>query len=327
MPDTGIITAASTNGGGTPSFAQRQIEIAVTLANSQQTNQPINFSGTSSNTGTFSGFRTSVRIENNGAPSGSHASVKMYGLNPDHINQLSTLGQIFNSIQKNTLVISAGTASDGLTAVFSGTINFAYPNYDEMPNVPMCFECQTGLINAVLPVPVSSFPQQTSVATILAGIANQMSIGFENNGVNVQLPPSYFPGNLLTQMRSVAEHANINAEIVDGGTKLAIWPKGGSRTSKQGNNIPLISATTGMIRSPSFAPNGYLVVKTLYNPQISFGSVVQVQSDTITQANKSWVVQKLDLSLDSLTPKGKWEAICFCYPVGLPAPPPGQALT
>ena len=128
-------------------------------------------------------------------------------------------------------------------------------------------------------------------------------------------------------MRAIAEHANINAEIVDGGTKLAIWPKGGSRTSQQGNNIPLISATTGMIRSPSFAPNGYLVVKTLYNPQISFGSVVQVQSDTITQANKSWVVQKLDLSLDSLTPKGKWEAICFCYPVGLPAPPPGQALT
>jgi hypothetical protein len=246
-------------------------------------------------------------------------------MNESVMNQLSTLGQIFNSIQKNTVSVSAGDA-DGVTPVFAGTVNFGYPNYNEAPQVPMCLECQTGLINAVLPVPASSYPQSTDVATIMSGIARQMGVGFENNGVTVQLPPSYFPGTLLTQMRTVAQHARINAELVDASTKLAIWPMGGSRTSLSGQNVPVVSKDTGMIGYPTFSPNGYLIVRTLFNPQISFGGIIKVES-RISQANREWVVQKLDLALDSEVPKGKWEATCHCYPKGFTAPPPSQGAT
>lgn len=309
---------------GQQSYVQRLLETTVTLAPNQQTGQPIKFAGTQSDTVTLEGFRTSVRIENSGAPAGSRASVRIFGMAPNLMNQLSTLGMVFNSIQRNSISISAGDAQSGMSPVFAGTIAFAFPQYNAAPRVPFCFECQTGLLDNVVPVPASSYPQSTDVATIMSGFARQMNLGFENNGVTVQLPAgSYYPGTLWNQIQRVARHAHINALVVDGGTKLAIWPIGGSRTSLSGKNIPLISADTGMKGYPTFAPNGYMIVESLFNPQVAFGGTIQVQS-SIPQANRTWVVQKIDLALDSLVPKGEWMATMYCYPLGFAAPvPPG----
>lgn len=310
--------------GQPKSFSRKVLEVTVTLAANQQTGQPIKFAGSGSDTVTLSGFRTTLQVENSGAPAGSRASVKVYGLDKGMMDQLSTLGIIFNSVQRNTIAVSAGDEGGGLSPVFAGTVGLAFPNYNAAPNVPFCFECQTGLINAVLPVPASSFPGSTDVATVMAGFARQMNLGFENNGVVAQLPPSYFPGTLLDQVRRCARHANINAEIVDGGSKLAIWPVGGSRTSLTGAGpIPLVSKATGMKGYPTFSPNGYMIVQTLFNPQVSFGGAVRVES-IIPQANRTWVVQKLDLDLASLVPKGSWLATLYCFPLGFAAPPPGR---
>lgn len=308
---------------GRPSFSQKLLEVTVKLASNQQTGQPIKFAGTGSDTVTLSGFRTTVQVENSGAPAGSRATVRVYGLGKSLMDQLSTLGIIFNSVQRNSIAVSAGDQSAGLTPVFAGTIGLAFPNYNAAPNVPFCFECQTGLIEAILPAPASSFPGSTDVATIMAGFARQMNLGFENNGVTVQLPASYFPGTLLNQVRRCARHANVNAEIVDGGSKLAIWPIGGSRTSLAGGPVPLISKRTGMKGYPTFSPNGHMIVQQLFDPQVAFGGVVRVQS-IIPQANREWVVQKQDLDLSSLIPKGNWMSTLYCYPLGFAAPPPGR---
>lgn len=306
---------------GKDSFTQKLIEITVQLAPDPKTGQPIKFAGTGSDTLTLSGFRTSVRIDNSGAPAGSNCHVVVYGMNPNVMNQLSTLGQIFNSVQRNSISISAGDTG-GLSPVYSGTIVWAFPDYSAAPNVGFHFVCQTGQINAVLPVPASSFPQSTDVATIMAGLARQFPCGFENSGVTVQMPPSYFAGTIMDQIRAAAQAAHINAEIVPsstGQTVLAIWPIGGSRT--QLTAIPLVSKATGMILAPSFAPNGFMLLRNLFNPQISFGGRIQVMSDVVPQANRRWVVQRMSLALDSLVPKGKWEQSLLNYPDGYAVPP------
>jgi hypothetical protein len=191
----------------------------------------------------------------------------------------------------------------------------------------MHFECQVGLINAVVPVPASSFPASTDVATIMAGLARQVPCGFENNGITVQLPASYFPGSVRDQIRAVAEHAHINAEILPGSggqQVLAIWPIGGDRSSI-GGAIPLVSKDTGMILTPSFGPNGFAIVRNLFNPQIAFGGVIHITSDVIPQVNRDWVVQRMSLALDAYVPKGKWEQMMVCYPKGFASPVPPQA--
>lgn len=302
------------------SYQQRLLQFAFTLAPNQGTGQPVKFSGTGSNTVTLEGFRASVRVQNVGAPAKVQALALLYGLNDSTMQELSVLGLVFNSIQKNALTISAGNPESGFSPVFGGTVWSAMGDYNKAPDVPFVVQAQSGYINQVVPIAASSFPQSTDVATIMSGFAAQYPLGFENNGVTVQLPPSYFPGTLDQQIRRCAKAANINAEIVDGGTKLAIWPMGGSRTSL--SSVPLVSKDTGMIGYPTLSPNGYMVVRNLFNPQIAFGGTIQVISARVPQANRTWVVQKMDLELDSLVPKGQWKQILYCYPKGFPAPPP-----
>lgn len=333
MPARVIITGGTTDTStiqpqppfqGQQSFVQRLIELTISLTADQKTNQPNKFAGTDSDTITLSGFRTSVRIDNSGGVDCS-ASVTIYGLAPNLMNQLSTLGMIFDLVQKNNMTISAGDEQSGMTPVFTGTIAFAFPDFSAPPAAAMHFECRTGLISGTTPVPASSFPGSTDVATIMSGLARQIPAGFENNGITVQLPASYFPGTIRDQIRAVAEHAHINAEILPGSggqQVLAIWPIGGQRNTN--GPIPLVSKDTGMILSPSFAPNGYAIIKSLFNPQIAFGGVIHVTSTAVPQANRDWVVQRLGLALDSLVPKGRWDATMVCYPKGFAAPVPPQ---
>lgn len=324
--DGGQLTPAT---GGAPasqqSFTQKLIEVTITLAPNAKTGQPVKFAGTSADTLTLSGFRMKVRIDNSGGIN-ARASVTIFGMNPSVMNQLATLGMIFDMVQKNSILISAGDAN-GLSPRFAGTIVQAFGYYNDLPNAAMHLECQVAQYAAIAPVPASSFPQSTDVSTIMSGLAALVPCGFENNGVNVQLPPSYFPGTARDQIRAVAEHANINAEILPGSggqQVLAIWPKGGSRTSLEGQNIPLVSKETGMILTPAFAPNGFAIVRSLFNPQVAFGAVIQVKSNVVPQASRAWVVQRLSEQLDCYTPKGKWEQMMVCYPKGFVAPPPPQ---
>ena len=326
------------------SFSQKLLNFTFQLNPNPSNNQPSTFSGTNnSNSVSISGHRARCRITYAGAPGGGGAEVSIYGMSQSLMNQLATLGIVFDSISQNNILISAGTGAaggqstaasaisspaSGFPLVFGGTVYFAYGDYNNQPDVPFKIIAQSGLYNAVKSVAPSSFTGPTSVAAIMQNFAKQLGVTFENNGVTVQLSNPYYPGTLLQQIYQIAEHCYIHAQLVDGGTKLAIWPIGGSRTSQ--TNIPLISPDTGMIGYPTFANNGYLIVKMIYNPSVILGGNIQVQSSLFSgnpklqsKLNKTWSVFKLDLALDSLFPDGDWMGIALCAPPGTsPGVPP-----
>lgn len=331
-----LATEASQAFQSQASFAQSLIDIQIQLAqNNAGSNQPSAFAESGSDVVSLIGHRTRVRISNAGAPAGSMADIAIYGLTPSLMNQLATLGVVVDSIAKNTIIVSAGKSSStdasasaavtasasGLPVVFGGTIYFAYGDYNNIPDVPFRITAQTGLFNAVQSATPSSFTGATSIVQLMQNFAGALGVPLENNGVSGTIANPYYPGTLLEQLYQAAEHANIHAQLVDGATKLAIWPIGGSRTSL--SSIPLISPQTGMIGYPTFAPNGWMVVKMLFNPDVYFGGNIEVQS-SLPQANKIWTVYKLDLALDGLMPEGEWMAAAYCYPKGVTAPaPPG----
>lgn len=321
-----------------PSFTQKLLNFAITLAQNGGSPQPTGFAElagtTSPGTINITGARARCRIINAGAPSGSRADIAIYGLSQSLMSQLATLGVVVDSVSKNTILVSAGAASNqdasaanangsplgGFPVVFGGTIWFAYADYNQMPEVPFRITAQGGLFQAVGSAAPASFSGSTSLQSIFSQFAQQLGVPLENNGVNGSLSNPYFAGTVLQQVYQAAEHAGIHAQLVDGGTKLAIWPLGGSRSSLA--NIPLISKTTGMIKSPSFANNGWMILEMIYNPDVVFGGNILVASDNVPQANKAWTVYHLDLSLDTLTPGGQWKGLALCYPQGVNAPAP-----
>jgi len=313
---------------------QRLITVTVQLAANTQTNQPNTFAESGTNTVTLSGSRTSVRVENSGAPADGRAQVKIWGMTPSLMNQLSTLGLVFNLVPKNTLTISAGQLVNGvlqMATVFTGTIWAAYGDYQAQPDVPFIFECLSGVADAVISAPPSSFQGSADVATMMSGFARQMNLGFENNGVSAKLTNAYFSGGAKIQAQKCAEAAGISWGIVDGST-LSIWPKGGNRNTP---NVPVISPSSGMVTYPAFTQQG-IIVKTVFNPLIAFGGLIQVESSLLSgiaaaqpmQTNlqtpsspsstfpSQWAVNKLDLALDSLLPKGQWLSTIYAFNPG-----------
>jgi len=311
---------------GTPSFVQRLLSISVTLAQATGVNQPQSFSESGTDTVTLDGSRTSVRIKNSGSLNGSTATVEIYGLTPSLMAQLSTLGMVYNIVPRNSVKILAGDVNSGLSTAFTGIIFAAYADYNRPADVPFHMICNAGIGYSTAPAPASTFAGATNVGDIMSGFAKQLGLGFENNGVGVQLSNPYFAGNLWQQVKACARAANINADQVDGpaGPLLAIWPKGGNRNTP----TPTLIAPPPdgqMISYPSFTQQG-IMVENIFNAQISRGQLVQVRSSLpgLARANPNgqWAVTKIDHDLDSQVEKGQWKSTLFCYNPKYPLPTP-----
>jgi hypothetical protein len=268
----GNITPAKAQGAFQPksSYVQRLLEVTVKLAPDQGTGQPIKFAGTGSDAVTLSGFRTSVRIENSGSPVQS-AHVTIWGLNDSLMNQLSTLGKVFNLVPRNLVTISAGDAENGLSPVFSGVAIAGVRRLQQ--------DAETAVPLRV-PDRIDRLDRRRRGLELHRADRRRDHHGGAGAPDEPRLREQrrhraaaglLFPGHADAAGQEVRAGRHINAERVDADSKLAIWPIGGSRTSLQGQNIPLISKDTGMIGYPSFAPNGYIIVNALFNPQVAFG--------------------------------------------------------
>jgi hypothetical protein len=273
------------------SFVRRLVNVTFTLGQGA-------FGTDGSTSDKLSGLRTSVRINQAGFPGMGSLDLSIYGMTLSLMNKLSTLGMRAVLQKRNSVLVEAGDNVSGMSVVFIGTITNAYMDANAAPDVPFRVEAQSGIIEAVSTAPPQSFTGSTDVANVMNSLATLANLKFENNNVSVILNKPYFYGSPRQQMVQAAQQANINA-IIDKNT-LAIWPKNGAR----GGVVPLIGPNSGLIGYPTYTSNG-LALNAVYNPSVSFGGTIQVQS-SLTDAAGPWAVTGLDYALDSMLPKGEW---------------------
>ena len=256
------------------------------------------FGESGANTVTVEGLRASASVTKAGGVSMAQATIRVYGLTLDLMNQLSTLGKPLVTARNNRIAVAASSDDEPAATVFQGIISDAWVDMAGAPDGVFEVSAHTGLIEALKPVEPISFPGSADVATIMAGLATKMGYMFENTGVTAQLSNPYFPGTARMQAEACARAAGINW-ILDNQT-LAIWPKDSAR----GALAPLISPATGLVGYPAHTANG-ISLTTLYNPAIVFGARVQVDS-VLKPAVGVWTVFKVAHDLESETPDGQW---------------------
>lgn len=282
-------------------------------------------------------LRISATIHKAGGLAMNTANLRIYGLTLDRMNQLSQLKQPIADARTNIITLSAGDTETGMSTVFTGNITESWPNMEGAPDVYLEISAQTGVIDAMRPVPPTSYSGPVDVATVIAGLATQMDLGFVNNGVSVMLATPYFPGTARDQALAAAQAANINIAWDDGTTtqqsgdgnnptdtqggaagsgipKVIIWPKGGTI----GGQIPLISAETGMVGYPTVTQAG-IVVTSIFNPNLAFGGAFECQS-VLTVANGTWGIFNVTHELESEMPNGRWFTRVEGSQLGAPAP-------
>ena len=294
LPDVNVTASPLTPVNAGPSgnsYVERALSFTFTLGKGS-------FGATGQNTVTVNNLRAHVTILKNGAPSMSHAEMRIYGLTPTIMNALTTLGAPRPMERLNTISISAGDPENGMAVVYQGTIQDAWQNFDSQPDTFLEIISFVSTFINLKPIPPTSFPGSADVATIMSGLATQAGRNFENNAVQVKLAYPYLAGTILAQAQELARQANI--EFFDDGSTFAIWPK----SSTRGGVIPLISPTSGMIGYPRYTSQG-VAVRMVFNPNILFGGQIQLQT-SLMAAQGNWYVNKVSYDLAAQIINGPW---------------------
>jgi len=283
-------------------FTLKQLRFTFALANNAT------FAGGNSNVLTVVGLRASAFIKGSGLPAFPEAELTVYGMRQADMIALTALAFQPLGLQRNTVTVEANSGN-GFSTVFMGQIITAGPDYSNAPSVSLKMLARVLGYESLSPASAASYPQQTSVATIVANLASKLGYAFENNGVTAQLNNPYFGGTLAQQLRAVVQHAGIDLYIE--GNVIAICPKGVPR-SKQ----PFIlSPTSGLVGYPKLDYNrGFVNARAVFNSGFHFGGPVTVQDSAVVQANGSWVIGTITNMLESQMPGGAWFSDLLLYP-------------
>ncbi len=281
------------------SYVKRRIDVTITLGQGQ-------LGDTAGNAITLTGLRVIANIAAHGGDAQGQLSMRVFGLPPDMINQLTAVGPIATQIRRqNTVLVAAGDDGGALTTVYEGVIDAAFGDYQNAPEVSLNLTAMSALGAAITPVAATSWKGATPVDQIMSTLAASAQFGYENNGVDAVLTNAYFPGTALSQIKACAAAANIRYSTDNG--ILAIWPKNGQREG----DIPTISVDTGMVGYPAFSSNGVTVV-SLFIPTVRQGGQVTIES-SLTVANGTWRVASVVHSLESERPGGSWFTQLNCF--------------
>ncbi|GMG89673.1 hypothetical protein Cmtc_08930 [Cupriavidus sp. TKC] len=284
------------------SFTRKRIDVTISLGTGT-------FGESGADTVTLSGLRVQAMVHMTPGDTMPYAQIRVFGLPLEMLNQLTAVGLVNSGVRyHNTVLLAAGDDETGLSTIFNGGIDESFANMDGMPESCLEIITMAGLAASLKPVGALSFQGQADVATIMKGIADQMGVAFEKNGVQVQLANPYFPGTALAQAKACARAADIWMTI-DRGT-LAIWPKSGAR-AEQGE-IPLISVATGMRGYPRFCSKA-IEVSSLFNPLVRPGGKVRIES-SLKAACGTFYVSDVTHILESEAPNGQWFTRVIAHP-------------
>ena len=310
LPDVNVTAPApsSVNQVATP-WVERQLSFTFQLGTGT-------FGASGSSSLSVTNLRAIVHIEFANAPTTGNASIRIYGLTLDQMNNLSKAGLVY-AARHNTVVVQAGNQGQALSTVFTGNFIEAYPDMREPPPAGPSFyiTASPAVLPQMKPVAAASFTGATKLTDALAPIVKTAGLTLEGNGVATVLSSPYFAGTAWSQILSAVKAADCFA-FLDGNTNtLAIWPKDGSRSSNGG--LPVLSAPNGMIGYPEF--QGTKVrVRMLFNTSIVPGTGPGHQVQIVSQLKAATgmftaVDQTYDLS--SQMPDGPWEMSVTCVPV------------
>ena len=289
----------------TTSYAQKLLRVTLILPEG-------NFPGTSSNTLTLVGYKTSATVQG-AARYPNTLDLELFGMKADDMNAVTILysASTPTAVATRALVILEASPDGGatFTQVFEGTFVQAQPDYQDLPNGYLHVQAITGNGMQITTVPPTSYTGATSIAQIAQYLAQQMGFSLENNGVTGNLASPYFPGTYMDQFRQLCEHANLDFYF-DGNTTLAICP---ANQPRQGKPKPVLSPSTGLVGFPVIGQYG-IQVKALWTPALTLGGEIEVAGSIVPPTNGTWSPYNVTHRLESWVEEGEWFTTMDCRP-------------
>lgn len=261
------------------------------------------------------GVRASANVTKAGTSSNANCELRVWGMPLSLMNRLTTLNKLaFGQQIDNTVIVSAGDEKNGVSVLFQGTIQEAWVEAKQPPDVMFYVRATSGMYRALQPIPPTSYKGSVDGAVALSGLAQQIGLQLVNHGVTGQIRNPYWPGAAKQQLDKMCQALNCVPFVDDVKHVLHVWPKGAARKDA----AVLLSPSTGLVGYPTYTQNG-IAVRSIYNPNLSFGRKVQIESQ-LTAASGEWAIAAISHNLDANMPGGEWFSEAQCALIGAPLP-------
>lgn len=261
------------------------------------------------------GLRVSANVTKAGTASNANCELRVWGMPLSLMNKLTVLNKLAYGQQiNNTVIVSAGDEENGVSVLFQGTIQEAWVEAKQPPDVMFYVRANSGMYRALQPIPPTSYKGNVDGAFALSGLAQQIGLQLVNHGVTGQIRNPYWPGAAKQQLDKMCQALNCIAFVDDVKHVLHVWPKGAARKDA----AVLLSPSTGLVGYPTYTQNG-IAVRSIYNPNLSFGRKVRIESQ-LTAASGEWAIAAISHNLDANMPGGEWFSEAQCARIGGPLP-------
>lgn len=297
----------------TPDWGARDVQVMFRLLNG------VFGAADGVDTVTLAGLRVQAEITQAPYPTGETAQIRMIGMPPDLMNRLSlSAPDPASQSASEVLLMVPDSTSGALALVFQGGVTLAYADYSAAPDVAFVVQAFSTVLPNALPAAPTGFRGAVPLAQVLARIAAQAGLNFENNGLNTVLHDPYFHGTPGQQISQCWNTQPFQAALGRG--RLAAWPArtGGANATVETSAAIQVSASTGLVGYPTWSAGG-VALNMLFNPHISYGSVLALQSQYQPGGGGTglWQVLQLRHSLSAQMPDGPWFTHVVAQAVGL----------
>lgn len=250
---------------------------------------------------TVEGLACTADITKPGLPEKNSASVTVWGLKYELMDELTMLAFRPLESQKNQITIEAGDKDGQLSVVFKGEIVSASADFNEAPDVAMKFEAESGSYPQQIAEPALTVDGEAKASDLFSKFAAAMGYDFKDEGLATSVKNSRFSGSPFSKACKLAR--DIDCELYVDDDKVIVMPAGQAR---KGNAV-LLNKDTGLIGYPVFNQDG-ISCRCLYNPDLIYGGLIKVES-IVPKATGAWRITKLTHSLSAYEPGGgNWES-------------------
>lgn len=284
----------------------------------------VEFTMPSGKTLSVQNHRVSCQVSNAGLDTGSICNLRIEGMLISDMNLLSQIQPTIVQQNLNSVVVKAGNENDTLNTIFQGPVVDAFVDFSGAPNVAFQVMASSMAETAANNITPTSYPNGTSVSSIMRAISQKCGINFINNGVKATTSGAvYLSGSGAQQIAVLSSATNIPYILAL--NTLMIWPTDLGKITKADNYI---SAQTGMIGYPEYSQYG-VTITTLFNHSIGFYSSIKLDSQYAPAAwtnfngqiqrlspqavmppyNGIWIVTNVYHDIASQTPNANWQTV------------------
>ena len=271
-------------------FMQRSLSVRVTSTRSGVTTVR-----------TFDNARVRMQVTGDGAGYGL-ARVAIYGQPLQVMNALARMlvTPVGDDGQDAITVTTAGRL------VYTGRITFGFIDFGNVPDVALVLECNSVLALQMATRPPfagsGAVPLYDALSSVLAGTGFSLdfdSVALADRTIN----SPRVVGSAADQVAQLCKHFpdvvyNVSLSTVAVYSAVA-------RTSGASGTIKRIARDTGLVSYPQC--NGTtLTLTTLYDPMLSPGQPIMVDTPDDAVAGATWLVAGYQHQLDARTPGGAW---------------------